>query len=215
MGERRGPPNISGLYSVKVDNLSYNTTQHELRRLFDRYGEIGDIHIPRDRNTRQSKGFGFVRFYDKRDAEYASNKCDGRRLDGRSIRCSLARYERPIDERPRGGGRGRRDRSRSPSYKRRRSRSRSPIRSRSRSPIHSRSASPIKRSVSPRRSRSRSRDYSRSKSPESKRSMSKSRSPSIDRKRDSRSPIDDRGSRSSTRRSSSPENDRERSPSHE
>ncbi|PAV59938.1 hypothetical protein WR25_17395 [Diploscapter pachys] len=159
----RAPPDISELYSLKVDNISYNTTIADLRRLFDKYGDIGDIHIPRDKYTRQSKGFGFVRFYNRRDAEYAMDRTDGKYMDGRELRVALARYERPIDERGghRGRGRGRsRSRSRSP---RRRDRSRSPRYSRSRS----RSRSPAKRdkdSKSPRRSRSRSASKSKSRS---------------------------------------------------
>ncbi|KAK6737888.1 hypothetical protein RB195_020159 [Necator americanus] len=158
---RRAPPPIDGLYSLKVDNISYNTTQADLRRMFDKYGEIGDIHIPRDKYTRQSKGFGFVRFYSRRDAEYAMDRTDGRWVEGREIRVAMARYERPIDERGAYTRRGR-SRSRSP---RRRSRSRSPRRSRSRSP-RSRS-----RSGSPRRSRTRSgspRNDRRSASPNGK-----------------------------------------------
>jgi hypothetical protein len=42
-----------------------------------RYGDIGDVYIPRDHRTNESRGFGFVRFYDKRDAE------DAMRVDGR------------------------------------------------------------------------------------------------------------------------------------
>ena len=59
---RRPPPDIGGLISVKVDNISYNTSPADLRRIFDKYGEIGDIHIPRDNYNRCSRGFGFVRF---------------------------------------------------------------------------------------------------------------------------------------------------------
>uniref|UniRef100_A0A7E4VAC6 Serine/arginine-rich splicing factor 2 n=1 Tax=Panagrellus redivivus TaxID=6233 RepID=A0A7E4VAC6_PANRE len=105
---RGPPPAISGLHSLKVDNISYQTTQSELRRLFERYGEIGDVHIPRDRRSRQSRGFGFVRFTSRRDAEYAVTKMDGRHVDGRDIRVSFAKYDRPIDEGDRREGGGRR-----------------------------------------------------------------------------------------------------------
>ena len=70
----RGPPNIDGMVSLKVDNLSYRngwqflytvrgylvgqvnsfqkrTSTDVLRRKFERYGEIGDAYIPRDRST--------------------------------------------------------------------------------------------------------------------------------------------------------------------
>lgn len=109
MGERRerqGPPNIEGLYSLKCDNISYNTTQNDLRRLFEKYGEIGDIHIPRDRDTRQSRGFGFVRFYKREDAEYALDRVNDRYIDGRELRIAMARHDRPIDEERQDGRRG-------------------------------------------------------------------------------------------------------------
>lgn len=64
----RGPPAIDGLVSLKVDNLTYRTTPEDVHDLFQRYGRIGDVYIPRDHNTKESRGFGFVRFYDERDA---------------------------------------------------------------------------------------------------------------------------------------------------
>jgi arginine/serine-rich splicing factor 2 len=45
-----------------VDNLSYRTDIEDVRRLFERYGDIGDVYIPRDRRSNQSRGFGFVRY---------------------------------------------------------------------------------------------------------------------------------------------------------
>merc|ERR1711937_654272 len=140
----RGPPNIDGMVSLKVDNLSYRTATETLRRKFERYGEIGDAYVPRDRNTGDSRGFGFVRFFDKRDAADAVKGMDGYELDGRDLRVDYARHERP-NTMSRGGGRGRRSRSRS---RGRRSRSRSPRRRRSRT--RSRSRSPRRRSRSPR-----------------------------------------------------------------
>ena len=56
----RGPPSISGMTSLKVDNLTYRTTPEDLR-VFEKYGKIGDIYIPRDKFTRESRGFAFVR----------------------------------------------------------------------------------------------------------------------------------------------------------
>ncbi|KAH7726983.1 ADP-ribose pyrophosphatase [Aphelenchoides avenae] len=107
-GDRNAPPSIRGLYSLKVDNISYDTTLGDLRRLFEKYGEIGDIYIPRDRH-RQSRGFAFVRYYEKKDADYAIDRVDGRHVDGRTVRVSFAKYDRPVDER---GDRGRGDRDR-------------------------------------------------------------------------------------------------------
>lgn len=90
--------NFDELYSLKVDNLPYNTSVHELRRMFDRYGDIGDVYIPRDRYNNQSRGFGFVRYYSKKDADYACSRADGKNLSGRELRVSVAKYRRPLDE---------------------------------------------------------------------------------------------------------------------
>merc|ERR1712088_1188700 len=76
-----------------------------------------------------SRGFGFVRFFDKRDAADAVKAMDGYELDGRDLRVDYARHERPQTSR-RGGGGGGRDRSRSRSRGGRRSRSRSRSRGR-------------------------------------------------------------------------------------
>ncbi|KFD66368.1 hypothetical protein M514_05766 [Trichuris suis] len=97
------PPRIEGMTSLKVDNLSSRTGPADLRKAFEKFGEIGDIHIPRDRWTRDSRGFAFVRFHSRRDAERAMGKMDGRRLDGRQIHIVMARYGRPIDDRGRNG----------------------------------------------------------------------------------------------------------------
>lgn len=164
-----GPPAIEGMSSLKVDNLTYRTTPEDLRQAFEKYGEVGDVYIPRDRFTRESRGFAFVRYYDKRDAEDAMDSMDGAQLDGREVRCQMARYGRPSEpsggggrDRRSGGGGGR-DRGRDGGR-------------RGRSYSRSRSRSPKRRGGRDRdRSNSRSRSRNRSRSPvQQKRSRSKS-----------------------------------------
>ena len=53
------------MVSIKVDGISSRATVSDLEYLFEKYGEIGDIYIPRDRNSRDNRGFAFIRFYDK------------------------------------------------------------------------------------------------------------------------------------------------------
>lgn len=157
------------MISLKVDNLTYRTTPDDLRRVFERCGEVGDIYIPRDRHTRESRGFAFVRFYDKRDAQDALDAMDGRMLDGRELRVQMARYGRPTSPaRGGGGGGGRR-------YGGGRDRGRSRDRHRRRSRSLDRPRGGVRRSYS--RSRSRSRDRSRSGSKSSRGKESRSRSP--------------------------------------
>ena len=47
----RPPPNVSGMISLKIDNLSYRTDTETLRRKFGKYGDIGDVYIPKDRRN--------------------------------------------------------------------------------------------------------------------------------------------------------------------
>jgi len=126
-GGRGPPPDITKMVSLKVDGLSHRSTIEDLESLFEKYGRIGDVYIPKDYRTKESRGFGFVRFYSKNDAEDAIDALDGRKYDGRELSVQYARYDRP-DERRGGGGRGGRDsyRDRSRSRSRgRRDRSRS------------------------------------------------------------------------------------------
>ncbi|XP_072882127.1 serine/arginine-rich splicing factor 2-like [Hemitrygon akajei] len=183
MSYGRMPPDIEGMTSLKVDNLTYRTSPETLKRVFEKYGKVGDVYIPRDRFTRESRGFAFVRFHDKRDAEDAIDAMDGAVLDGRELRVQMARYGRPAESHRRGGSSRRYAgaygrRSRSPRRRRRsRTRSRSKSQSRSRS-RYSRSRS---RSFSRSRSRSKSRSVKRSRSKSKSRSRSRSRSRSISR----------------------------------
>lgn len=77
-----------------------------MREVFSKFGDIGDIHIPKDRWSGENKGFAFIRFYTKREAEDAMDRMDGRRVDGREIRVAMARYGRPCDERAERRARG-------------------------------------------------------------------------------------------------------------
>merc|ERR1719348_2409824 len=141
--------------TLKVDNLTFRTTVEQLQKAFSKFGDIGDVYIPRDHRTKESRGFAFIRFYDRHDADDAMDEMDGFMLDGRPLRVQEARYGRPNNDRFRGGrDRGGRDRRRSRSRSRERRR-RSHSRDRR---DRDRSESPPKRS---RRSNSKSRSRSR------------------------------------------------------
>ncbi|XP_037133885.1 serine and arginine rich splicing factor 2a [Syngnathus acus] len=194
MSYGRPPPDVEGMTSLKVDNLTYRTSPETLRRVFEKYGRVGDVYIPRDRYTKESRGFAFVRFFDKRDAEDAMDAMDGALLDGRELRVQMARYGRPPDSMYSRRGAPQRRRSASPRRRRR---------SRSRSRSHSRSRSRRRYSRSRSRSYSRSRSRSKSKSKSRTPRRSKSKSPSRSRSR-SRTPASNRGSRSRSKSKSRP-----------
>lgn len=90
-----------------VGNLSYNTTENELRDLFSQSGEISEINVITDRFTGQPKGFAFVQMVNQVDAEKAIRMFNDQELDGRRLTVNIAR---PREERTGGGGGGSRRR---------------------------------------------------------------------------------------------------------
>ncbi len=84
---------------IYVGNLSYSTTEDELRELFSKHGNVESINLIIDRDTGRSRGFAFVEM-DQSGADAAISALNGQDLGGRSLRIDEAR------ERGGGGGRG-------------------------------------------------------------------------------------------------------------
>jgi RNA recognition motif-containing protein len=83
-----------------VGNLSYSTTEDDLRTLFAEAGTVASVALIKDRDTGQSKGFAFVEMSNQVEAEKAISMFNGRTLGAREIKVNLAR---PREDR--GGGR--------------------------------------------------------------------------------------------------------------
>merc|ERR1712048_1028138 len=134
--------------------------ERDVERIFRKFGTINEVFIPKDRFSGKSRGFAFVRFFDRDDAREALRDVDGSIHDGRRLTIEWSKKD---DGHERRAAKGRRSRSRSP-VRRRRSNSGGRRRSRSRSPQNqrdrrrSRSASRVRRQieVSPARERRRS-----------------------------------------------------------
>ncbi|KAI3685369.1 hypothetical protein L6452_34611 [Arctium lappa] len=89
---RAGPPDIRDTYSLLVLNITFRTTADDLFPLFDKYGKVVDVFIPRDRRTGDSRGFAFVRYKYADEAQKAVEKLDGRVVDGREMMVQFAKY---------------------------------------------------------------------------------------------------------------------------
>jgi RNA recognition motif-containing protein len=83
-----------------VGNLSFNATNDTVRAAFSAFGEITDVHVVSDRETGQSRGFGFVTMGTADQAQKAIAEMNGAMLDGRALKVNEA------EERQGGGGRG-------------------------------------------------------------------------------------------------------------
>lgn len=82
---------------IYVGNLSYSTSEEDLRSAFSEFGAIDSVDVIMDRNTGSSKGFGFIEMSDDSEAKAAIEGMNGKDLDGRSLNVNEAR---PRAERP-------------------------------------------------------------------------------------------------------------------
>ena len=89
--------------NIYVGNMSYNTSEDELRTLFEEHGTVDAVRVITDRDTGRPKGFAFVEMPDDAQAQAAIEALNGRDVGGRNLTVNEAR---PRTERG-GGGRGR------------------------------------------------------------------------------------------------------------
>ncbi|MBX3363625.1 MAG: RNA-binding protein [Phycisphaeraceae bacterium] len=87
-----------------VGNLSFGTSEAQLRELFSEFGDVASATLVMDRETGRPRGFGFVEFNNDEDARAAIEGMHGRNIDGRDLTVNEAR---PREDRGGGGGGGR------------------------------------------------------------------------------------------------------------
>ncbi len=71
---------------IYCGNLAYSITDDGLMAAFAEYGDVAYVHVVKDRMTKRSKGYGFVKMSDRTQAQVAINALNGKILDGRPIR---------------------------------------------------------------------------------------------------------------------------------
>ncbi len=89
-------------FNIYVGNLSFNSTEGDLRSLFAQYGEVDTVKIISDQFTGRSRGFGFVEMQNRDEGLLAVQGLDSKELGGRSLKVNEAK---PKNDR----GNGRRD----------------------------------------------------------------------------------------------------------
>ena len=83
-----------------VGNLSFNTTEDELRSAFSQFGSVTDLYVAMDKMTGRPRGFAFVTMGTADESKLATEKMNGTDLGGRQLTVNEAR---PKEERPGGG----------------------------------------------------------------------------------------------------------------
>ncbi|HEY8515203.1 MAG TPA: RNA-binding protein [Candidatus Binatia bacterium] len=87
-----------------VGNLPYNVSSEDLEKAFAQAGTVTSARVITDRETGQSRGFGFVEMGSAADGQKAINMWNGQELNGRALTVNEAR---PMGEGARGAGAGR------------------------------------------------------------------------------------------------------------
>ncbi len=88
-----------------VGNIPFDTTEDDLRSLFEQHGSVESINVITDRETGRPRGFAFVEMDESTAADAAMQALDGRDMGGRSLRVNEANERRGGGGG--GGGRGR------------------------------------------------------------------------------------------------------------
>ncbi len=84
--------------NIYVGNLPYSLTDDTLRNVFAEFGSVSRANVITDRESGQSKGFGFVEMPEKAEANAAIEALDGKEVEGRRLKVNEAR---PREDRPR------------------------------------------------------------------------------------------------------------------
>ncbi|HSG98592.1 MAG TPA: RNA-binding protein [candidate division Zixibacteria bacterium] len=89
---------------IYVGNLSFNSSEDQVRQIFENFGEVVNVNLITDRETGRPRGFGFVEMANDDEARAAIDGMNGKELDGRTLTVNEARQREE-----RGGRPGRRD----------------------------------------------------------------------------------------------------------
>jgi cold-inducible RNA-binding protein len=82
-----------------VGNMSYETTEQDLRTMFGEAGTVGSVDVILDRQTGKAKGFAFVTMSNQAEAEKAISLFDAKDVNSRTLKVNIAQ---PREERTSG-----------------------------------------------------------------------------------------------------------------
>ena len=88
---------------IYIGNMSYETTEDNIRQAFEGFGEVTSVNVITDRETGRPKGFGFVEMSSDTEGQAAIDGLNSTDMNGRTVNVNVAR---PRVERGGGGGGG-------------------------------------------------------------------------------------------------------------
>ena len=87
--------------NIYIGNMSYDTTEENLRQAFEGFGEVTSVNIIMDRDSGRPKGFAFVEMAKQEEAAAAITGLNGQEMNGRALNVNEAKPRTDS-----GGGRG-------------------------------------------------------------------------------------------------------------
>ena len=84
--------------NMYVSNLSFHTTEEDLRKLFEQFGAVSSAKVIVDRETGKSRGFGFVEMGQDGEAKEAISGLNNKEIEGRAMSVTVAREKAPRTE---------------------------------------------------------------------------------------------------------------------
>jgi RNA recognition motif-containing protein len=87
--------------NLYVGNLAYSVTDADLQEAFGRFGEVTSAKVIVDRDSGQSKGFGFVEMSNNSEADAAIKALNDTDMKGRSVKVNQAKPREDRPQRPR------------------------------------------------------------------------------------------------------------------
>jgi len=85
--------------NMYVSNLSFHTTDDNLRELFEKFGVVSSAKVITDRESGRSRGFGFVEMSSEKDAKEAIQGLNNKEIEGRALSVSIAKEKKADNKR--------------------------------------------------------------------------------------------------------------------
>jgi RNA recognition motif-containing protein len=77
--------------NIYIGNLSFDTTEDQLRQAFEGYGEVSSVKIITDRDSGKPRGFGFIEMTSDNEATAAISGLNGHEMNGRELNVNEAK----------------------------------------------------------------------------------------------------------------------------
>ena len=77
--------------NIYVSNISFHTSEDDLKNLFSKFGAVTSAKIIMDRETNESRGFGFIEMQSAEEGNKAIEGLNGKEIEGRALSVSVAR----------------------------------------------------------------------------------------------------------------------------